>query len=208
MNQKDYWNSVADTKEFTTPFRFNEFNKYVNKKSHILDIGCGYGRTLNELYENGYENLLGIDFSEKMIKRGKLQYPYLNLKAENTTNLKDNSFDAVILFAVLTCIKDNAEQIKLISEIKRILKDGGILYVNDFLLNSDERNIKRYKKYENVYGTYGVFKLPEGGILRHHDEKWIKKLLCEFSPLCYNHVTFKTMNGHTSNGFYYIGKKE
>jgi len=78
-NQKEYWNSVADEKKFTTPFHIDVFSKYVSKSSKILDVGCGYGRVLNELYNNSYNNLYGIDFSEKMIERGKVLFPYLNL---------------------------------------------------------------------------------------------------------------------------------
>ncbi len=33
---------------------------------NILDVGCGYGRTLHELHENNYENLTGVDFSQRI----------------------------------------------------------------------------------------------------------------------------------------------
>ena len=68
-----------------------------------------------------------------------------------------------------------------------------------------ERNLARYKQFEAIYHTYGVFELSEGAILRHHSEEWIKELLSGFHILCCKHLTFTTMNGHTSNGFYYIG---
>lgn len=184
------------------------FAKFVKKDSHILDVGCGYGRTLNELYCNGYRNLTGLDFSAAMIERGKQQFPYLDLQVmrNDAITLPDNSVDAVILFAVLTCIQSNEEQEHLLNEIERVLKPQGILYVNDFLLNTDERNLIRYEKFKEIYEIYGVFELPEGAVCRHHDEIWIKQLLSRFSELEYNHLTFSTMNGHTSNGFYFIGK--
>lgn len=208
MIQKDYWNSVADKKEFTTPFQAEEFCKYVGKDSLILDVGCGYGRTLNELYQLGYHNLMGLDAADGMIQRGSHQFPYLDLRVKDNANinLPDHSVDAVILFAVLTCINSNTEQKQLVSEIRRVLKPGGILYINDFLLNTDERNLARYKQFESKYQTYGVFELPEGAILRHHSEDWLKELLGDFHTCCYERLTFTTMNGHTSNGFYFIGK--
>ena len=52
----------------------------------------------------------------------------------------------MILFGVLTCIPSDKEQKSLISEIKRILKPEGIVYVNDFLINSDKRNVLRYEE--------------------------------------------------------------
>jgi ubiquinone/menaquinone biosynthesis C-methylase UbiE len=208
MIQKDYWDSVADTKQFTTPFQLHTFSNYVSNSDHILDVGCGYGRTLDELYQNGYQNLSGIDFSDSMIQRGISQFPYLDLQVKKSTTIDfpDSSMDAIILLAVLTCIKSNIEQRQLISEIRRVLKPEGILYVNDFLLNTDVRNVTRYKNNEKKYGTYGIFELSEGAICRHHSEEWIEELLSDFSILCYEHITFTTMNGHTSNGFYYIGK--
>jgi len=209
MQPKDYWNSVSDTKQFTTPFQAESFGQYVTTDAKILDVGCGYGRTLNELYTMGYRNLTGIDFSSGMIARGKKQFPHLNLlvKKDETIDFPDNHFDAVILFAVLTCITSNQEQQALISEIKRVLKPGGILYINDFLLNTDERNITRYQKYETRYGTYGVFELQEGAVLRHHSKEHILKLTSDFTKEQFEPRTFTTMNGNTSNGFYYIGVK-
>lgn len=91
-----------------------------------------------------------------------------------------------------------------LSEIKRVLKPQGILYVNDFLLNTDERNLLRYTKFKETYRIYGVFGLPEGAVCRHHDETWIKQLLKDFSEQEYNRLTFTTMNGNKSNGFYFI----
>lgn len=208
MEQKEYWDSVSKTKQFTTPFQSDEFRQYIGYNSRILDVGCGYGRTLAELYRLGYRNLVGVDFSEGMILRGHAQFPQLDLRVKNgaAIDFPDHSVDAVILFAVLTCIRENKEQTALIEEIRRVLKVDGILYINDFLLNTDERNITRYKKFGDKYGMYGVFELPEGAVCRHHSEKWIKELLSDFDCLNYEKLTYRTMNGNPSNGFYFIGK--
>ncbi len=208
MKQEEYWNSVSGKKEFTTPFQAEEFSKYVSRDQMILDVGCGYGRTLNELYHHGYRNLIGVDFSNGMIQRGRQQYPRLDLRVikEAETGLPDDSVDAVILFAVLTCIRTNEEQAALLAEIRRVLRPHGILYVNDFLLNTDERNLLRYEKYKETCGVYGVFELPEGAVCRHHEEAWIKELLKDFTEQEYRHLTFTTMNGNQSKGFYFIGK--
>ncbi len=209
MEQIEYWDSVSEVKEFTTPFQTEAFGKYVRKKDVIADIGCGYGRTLHQLQQEGFQNLLGFDFAAGMIERGKQQFPTLDLRVKegDAIDLPDRSVDAVILFAVLTCIRDNEEQRRLIKEIQRVLKPGGVLYVNDFLLNTDEHNVPRYEKYKDKYGVYGVFELPEGAVCRHHDERWIKELLADFREMEYQHLTFTTMNGNKSNGFYFIGRK-
>lgn len=106
LTQNEYWDKIAFDKEFFTPFQIETFKKSVKKEARVLDIGCGYGRTLNELLLNGYSNLYGIDFSKEMIKRGKLLNVNLDLIVQKNRNLpfKDNTFDAIILLAVLTCI--------------------------------------------------------------------------------------------------------
>ena len=207
-NQEEYWDSVSGTKNFPTPFQITEFEKFVSRDMKILDVGCGYGRTLNELYEGGYKNLYGVDFSQGMIERGLKLFPYLNLQKNESGILPypDNTYDAVILIAVLTCIYDDASQLQLISEIKRVLKTGGTFYINDYLINSDNRNLERYETYEDKYNKYGVFELPEGAILRHHTEEYFFELMKDFDTVRYKRITYTTMNGNKSNGFYFLGK--
>ena len=209
MEQKDYWNKVSDTKEFSTPFQIEEFSKYVKKNDTILDVGCGYGRTLNELYSNGYKSLIGIDFSKGMIERAEKINSNIDFRVMNNSkiDLPDNCVDSVILLAVLTCIADDKNQKNLISEIQRVLKKDGIIYINDFLLNKDERNLKRYNEFKDKYNKYGVFELPEGAVCRHHDKQWINELLNNFEKIAFKEIEYTTMNGNKSNGFYYIGKK-
>ena len=111
MNQKEYWNQVSATKEFTTPFHITEFEKYVGKDARILDVGYGYGRTLQELHELEFRHLAGIDFSKGMIERGRAQFPCLDLRVQETEKIDfpDESMDAVLLFAVLTCIWEDSD---------------------------------------------------------------------------------------------------
>ncbi|MDZ5610372.1 class I SAM-dependent methyltransferase [Bacillus pseudomycoides] len=206
--QKEYWNGVANEKEFTTPFQLDLFSKYVNKDATLLDYGCGYGRTLLELKEQQFTNLYGVDFSEEMIKRAKSNDMAIDFNIIKSGKLpfQDNFFDTVLLFAVLTCVYQNQEQDSILNEIKRVLKPEGIIYINDFLLNEDERNKTRYKQYVDKYDTYGVFELSDGAILRHHNEKRVKEWTNTFEKLEYEKVEYVTMNGNRSNGLVYIGR--
>lgn len=208
--QEKYWDAVSEEKEFPTPFHIEEFEKYVSKDMNILDVGCGYGRTLNNLYNSGFKNLTGIDYSQGMINRGLKLYPHLNLNKNNGDKIPfpDGEFDSALLIGVLTSNIENETQENLISEISRVLKCNGILYIADFLINRDKRNLKRYQKYETEYGIYGVFKLSEGAVLRHHTEEYISKLTKDFTEMVFERTVYKTMNGHKSNGFYYMGKKQ
>ena len=201
---KEYWDAVAGVKEFTIPFDAALFSEFVpSLNSPALDIGCGYGRTLQELDAKGYKNLSGADISQKMLELAEKNVPDASLKLidNETLPFDSNSFDALVMLAVLTCIVTDEEQNKLIAEAKRILRPGGIIYLCDFLLNTDERNIERYEKHHAEFGTYGTFRADGGGSLRHHTEEWINKLCSDFEKLHFEKNIFRTMNGHNSNGF-------
>ena len=208
MNQNEYWNSVAEEKNFTTILDVELFSKFVSKDCKILDVGCGYGRILNELAEAGFTDLTGVDSAENMIKRGLREYPNLNLLVNPNGKLPfaQNTFDAVILFGVLTCVPDNESQKVLLNDIKRVLKPGGVIYINDFLLNSGFKRWLFYKKAQKETGIYGAFKTYDGATVRHHAEDYILNLLSDFKTLDYQKFVIPTMNGNKSNSFGFIGE--
>jgi SAM-dependent methyltransferase len=208
--QIGYWDRVATEKCFSHPLRLDWLARYLpSQEAKILDYGCGYGRTLAELATSGYGNSFGVDFSQGMLSRAHDEVPRSGLVRNDGRSLpfKSESFDLVMLFAVLTCVPDNTEQRVLVSETKRVLRPGGLLYISDLLINSDVRNRKRYEEYAPAYECYGVFELPEGVVVRHHTAEWIEEVTAEFQKLEYEPFTVITMNGNTSAAFQYLGRK-
>lgn len=209
MSQAAYWDKVAGEKEFTVKFYPELLAGYLNQNSAILDFGCGYGRTLLELAANGYTLLYGIDISRRMLELARQALPSAVFvqSHELIIPFPDNHFDGVLLIAVLTSIIAAADQQKIIAEILRVLKPGGIIYAGDFLLNTDDRNRERYQRFEHKYHCYGVFELDDGAVLRHHAESYIRQLFSPFAGLVFKPVIHHTMNGHESNGFIFTGQK-
>lgn len=199
FEQSEYWNKVAEVKEFSHEIDYDFLSPLLDRESKILDYGCGYGRLTRQLSDRGYADVTGIDNSEGMIERAKRDFPRLNfrLQKERILDFPANCFDAVLLFAVLTCIPSDNDQIDLMSEIERVIKPGGLLYISDCLLNEDQRNIDRYNSTD--YEPYGVFELPEGVILRHHSLDYLKHTLLNDFNIIYERVfDVRTMNGNTS----------
>ena len=209
MNQAAYWDKVAGQKEFTVKFYPELLDGCLNHDSAILDVGCGYGRTLLELAAEGYTALHGTDISSNMLELARRVLPSAVFAQGSglTIPFPDSHFDAALLIAVLTSIIDDAGQQKLVAEILRVLKPGGVIYAGDFLLNTDERNVERYRRFEHKYHCRGVFELDEGAALRHHDEAYIRQLFSPFDELAFKPVIHHTMNGHQSNGFIFTGRK-
>ena len=209
MNQEAYWDKVAGKKEFTVKFYPELLHGCLSHDSAILDVGCGYGRTLLELAAEGYTSLYGTDISVNMLELARRAPPSAVFAQSSglTIPFPDKHFDAVLLIAVLTSIIDDAGQQKLVAEILRVLKPGGVIYAGDFLLNTDDRNVERYRRFEHKYHCYGVFELDEGAVLRHHDEAYIRQLFSSFARMDFKPVIHHTMNNHQSSGFIFTGRK-
>jgi len=211
--QKNYWDDVASKKKFHTPFAIDFFLNYVAPQDTVLDFGCGYGRILEELLNHNFNHLHGVDFSEKMLQLAKEKHQNITFtqNADTTIPYEDEMFDALIVCAVLGCITKEEEQHCLIREISRVLKKGGIFYLSDFLLNRDQRNIKRYQAFQCLSSEYpyGVFQLADGALLRHHTEAYIQELLAaNFEIEIFKKTKVSTMNNHYSNSFIAIGRKK
>jgi SAM-dependent methyltransferase len=133
-----------------------------------------------------------------MIARGQHEHPELDLRVLSPGKLPfaDATFEAVLLFAVLTCIPRDEDLFALIAEISRVLCPRGVLYLSDYCLQSDARNVQRYRENESRFGTYGVFALPDGAVVRHFDPRWLDQHLTEYAVLDGREVEIATMNGN------------
>lgn len=209
-SQVGYWDRVATEKRFSHPLRLDWLARYLKDPlAKILDYGCGYGRTLAELPAAGYANIFGADFALAMLARAHDEVPGARLIQNDGFSLpfKSESFDLVLLFAVLTCIPDGSDQRALLIEVERVLRPGGVIYLSDLLINDDPRNRERYERYAEGNECYGVFELPEGVRVRHHRREWIEELTDPFQQLEYEPFTVTTMNGNASAAFQYLGRK-
>jgi len=197
-SQYEYWNTTGTQKSFAHPLNLRRVRQWMNDEGCILDFGCGYGRVLGELYQEGYDKLIGLDFSPAMIAAARAQYPEIAFEQIEslTIPLPDASVDGVLLFSVLTCIPTDEGQRELLKEVNRVLSRGGLLYISDLWLQSDERNLTRYARDEQKYGIYGVFDLPEGVTVRHHDPRWIETLTSDYTMVALDEIEVVTMNGN------------
>ncbi|NET01862.1 MAG: class I SAM-dependent methyltransferase [Sphaerospermopsis sp. SIO1G1] len=104
----------------------------LNSDSEILDLCCGSGQTTEFLLQLS-NNVTGLDASPLSLKRAKNNVPlatYVEAFAENMP-FTDNSFDLVHTSAALHEMQPQQLR-KIIAEVYRVLKPGGIFTLVDF----------------------------------------------------------------------------
>jgi len=105
----------------------------------VIEVGCGAGHILERVPEG---NLYGIDISEIQIKRAKERLGNrVELKKSPGEKIpyEDKYFEKILCSEVIEHVLDPAP---LLTEMKRVLKDGGILSLsipNENLINSTKR---------------------------------------------------------------------
>lgn len=113
-----------------------KYREYIANK-HILDIGCGAGRTTLPLTRLS-KHYIGIDFSFDMIELCKKKFAdvtFIHHDVRNMEIFEDETFDFILFsYNGLDSISHN-DRLKSLKEIYRILKKDGV-----FVFSSHNRN--------------------------------------------------------------------
>ncbi len=121
----------------------------------VLDLGCGTGRHLLFFSKKGFEvygmdaSTKGISIAEQWLLEENLNVNIKLHRMEGKFPYKDNFFDAIISIQVIHHNKMK-EILKTVSEIERVLKKDGIIFItfpkleNNSLLN--EWKLKEIEK--------------------------------------------------------------
>ncbi|MFH8986234.1 class I SAM-dependent methyltransferase [Streptomyces varsoviensis] len=196
-----YWETTGAAHTFTHPLDPELLAAHLPVEGRILDYGCGYGRLVLELTERGYRDVRGVDPSAALVARGLADHPELRLTRlrELPLPFADASFDAALLFAVLTSDPDPVAQESAVAELARLVRPGGVVYVSDVPLQTDERSRARYRAQEASTGTYGVFRIEDGGTFQHQPLERFHELFGRhgFAVAEERRDVTPTLDGHT-----------
>ena len=118
-----------------------------NNKLKILDVGCGTGRMLTEIFSSGkVSGYVGLDTSKGMtsqlLKKSRMMgiSKKVKIKIEDAEKIpfKENAFDLVFSYHLLWHLPRSI-QVNIIKEMLRVCKNNGVILFDiineDFLWN-------------------------------------------------------------------------
>ncbi len=113
-----------------------KYREFISGK-HVLDIGCGSGRT-TAILKNLSSGYVGLDYSLEMVESCRKRFEgvgFLHGDVRSMSEFEDTEFDCVIFsFNGLDSI-NHYDRLKGLREIRRILKQDGL-----FIFSSHNRN--------------------------------------------------------------------
>ena len=122
----EIWNWESPAGKFRWKRRVKMLTEFVQPDSALLELGCGTGYFTQEIAKTG-ANIVAIDISPELLKiaENNVQDKNVSFKEENAYNMtfEDNRFDYILGSSVL----HHLDIKKAISEIYRVLKDGGVI---------------------------------------------------------------------------------
>ncbi|KAK9738248.1 Methyltransferase domain [Popillia japonica] len=120
----------------------------IEKSCKVLDIGCGNGMLLIELYNEGFQNVIGVDYSENAITLARsiatkfecnIEFTVCDIIDQNT-HLSD--FDIILdkgtYDAISLSFNAKENRNKYIENVQKILKETGVLIITSCNWTKDE----------------------------------------------------------------------
>ncbi|MFA4989413.1 MAG: class I SAM-dependent methyltransferase [Candidatus Omnitrophota bacterium] len=176
MNSRTGWDRMIATKTYglvdPDSHVLNKLSLF--KKSglnKVLDLGCGQGRHTLLLAREDFK-AFALDISPAAVKTTKDTLGKEGLSAEvrlgdmRKTGYSDNFFDAVLAWRALYLGKIN-EVKKSFSEVKRILRPGGIIYASIRSTNNTLFHLGKHKGKEIEPNTFCLDCDGLSGIIYH-----------------------------------------
>ena len=133
MKIKEYWNSRAKLGDsagtqdlIARQLEVREIKNHIHDGQKILDVGCGNGLTANEISNQFNVEIIGIDFSPKMIEEAKILNSNIEFHPADILHWKPtNLFDVIYTQRTLINLPDWNTQQKAMKNIGDLLTSMG-----------------------------------------------------------------------------------
>ncbi|MDA3884631.1 MAG: class I SAM-dependent methyltransferase [Candidatus Delongbacteria bacterium] len=177
-NYGEYDRLIRHRMEFHINLRYIK-EHLPGKNLRILDLGGGVGRYSVALTKEGHEltlidlSSINLEEAHRLCREERVNIYRMELgNAIDISSINDDSFDVVLAMGPFYHIKEEAQRIQCINEIKRVLKKGGTLFTAHlskcaffkYILKAMPEDIdKYYDNLQHVIDT-GIKKYSDGDI--------------------------------------------
>ena len=166
LSVKDQYSRIASDFSKTRYKKWdcvNDFLYDISKTDKILELGCGNGKNIYDIKEQS----IGVDICPEFCKicRDK----GINVIESNILDVDfpEESFDYILCIAVIHHLKGEADKIKLLNIIKKILNKNGKALITGWTTQEPTRNlvdgdnIVKFGKNERYYYIFHQYELYE-----------------------------------------------
>ena len=157
-----------------------------------LDVGCGGGGDLFQLFRMGYrpENVSGIDIQIDRITEGRMLYPQVNLIAGDATQMPfyDASFDLVFESTMFATLPDDVISAAIASEMLRVSHSDSYIVLLDWRTpkprdpNYKALGMKRLKSLFKVGTATEIAGIAKGALVPPVGRFLSSKMPCLYFP--------------------------
>ncbi len=162
-------NPSEDLIKFTRWLVRESGHSVLHKHNSVLDLGAGNGRNLIYLAQEFEVSGVGYDISREAINQAVNKSKSLDLKYEVRSIAEPlpipNASQTLVLDMMTSHFLTAPERSKVFSEMVRVLKPGGYLFIKTFLLDEDE-HAKRLLR-EHPADEPGSYIHPKIGVAEH-----------------------------------------
>src|SRR3989338_1021789 len=133
MNQnRNLWLKIEANKTPSSVKIDNDFWKYFKPKDKILDVGCGWGRVIQECLKRGF-SVVGIDINRNEIKElKKKNLKGAEIKVGDILKIKlRKEFKGVLMLGILSVLLKK-ERGKALTRARSFLVNGGYIHISEF----------------------------------------------------------------------------
>ncbi|KFB68976.1 class I SAM-dependent methyltransferase [Candidatus Accumulibacter vicinus] len=194
----------------------------VHAGQRALDVGCHHGAASFFMASIGLR-VLGIDINPRAVEVARRQRPVNTAGRWPEFVVADflvdrfaepTSFDVVVLNRFLTCLPAWPDWQSGLERAQNLLVDGGVIYVNDFLLMpASDHNRGRYVQGYASGGRWGNFTVVDAQdqasfVAHHHSAQELRRIAAPYRLACLRRYSTRSRNGYPSRMFELIGVLE
>ena len=158
----DVYNKIAEHFDKTRPFQWSWITNFINdvdkkrenKKTTVLDIGCGNGRNMI-----GFKNseVCGIDNCYSFIEICRKKGLYVTFSDMCDIPFPTNYFDHLMCIATFHHLAMREGRLQALREMRRIIKNTGTLLLSVWSINQPEKSKQQFTNYGDTLVSWNKF---------------------------------------------------